>query len=349
MRALLIVLALLVGCKGKNKQEPATGSGSGSGSKIVPIDWAKCDAALDKAAGAPLASRPAIVIEGCQACGGDWKPILQWQVDPATGGPKREQIEAMLVACDTFCTGDSKQKFIAGVDKARGQGVNTPWRQLAAACKDKVNGSPDERFMSAPFFALDRIARAAAAKGGPTADKLAALELPLPAVTVSGAGVMLPDAENVAPKTGDLQITVLGAEMYVGRMPRAKLGATGVVAHLGDKGYPGEKVEPDKLGAKVKELVGADKTQTITILAPHGLPAANLVPVIAAASPLAPVYLAANAYESPEGWQLAGTLPIALEVGDQIKLAEGMTVQNLARELAAHVARKLDRVGVTKP
>ncbi|HEY5924893.1 MAG TPA: hypothetical protein VIV11_24600 [Kofleriaceae bacterium] len=351
MRGLLIVpiaLVLVVGCKGKKKQEPAAGSGSGS--KVdVKIDWAKCEQAIDKAAGAPLAARPMILIQGCQACGRDWTPLLQWNTDPATGGPKREQIEALLVACDAFCTGDSKQKFVLGVDKVRGQGVNTPWRQLAKACEAKVNGSPDDRFMSAPFFALDRIARAVAAKGGATADKLAAIELPLPAVTITGAGVILPDSESVTPKVGELQITVLGAEMYIGRMPRAKLTAAGVVAQLGDKGYPGEKVETDKLGAKLRELVGDDKTQTITILAPHAMPAVNVVPVIAAASAVAPVYLAANAHEAPEGWQLAGAIPIALEAGDQIKVTGEMTVQNLARELAAHVARKLDRVGVTKP
>jgi hypothetical protein len=41
---------------------------------------------------------------------------------------------------------------MSAIDKTRGQGVNTPWRQLENACKDKVNGSADDRFMSAPFL-----------------------------------------------------------------------------------------------------------------------------------------------------------------------------------------------------
>jgi hypothetical protein len=202
--------------------------------------------------------------------------------------------------------------------------------------------------MSAPFFALDRIARAAGAKGGATAEKLAALDLPLPAVTISGAGVVLPDSNGVTPKVGELQVTALGDAIYVGHMPRAKLTAAGVVAELGTVGYPGEQVQAKDLGAKLRELVGDDKTRTITVIAPHAMPAQTLVPIIAAASPVAPVYLAANAYESPEGWQLAGAIPIALEAGGSnvITVTGEMTVQNLASELAKRVTQKLNRVGV---
>jgi hypothetical protein len=343
MRAWLVIALACVACKGKPKHEPATGSGSAA--VEVHVDWAACDQALAKAASAPLDARPQIVLDGCHVCGGDWKPLLQWNVDPASGGPRREQIEQMLVACHAFCTGDSKLKFMAGVDKVRGQNVNTPWRLLADTCKDKVNAAPDARFMSAPYFALDRIARAAAAKGGATADKLAAIDLPLPAITISGAGVVLPDSDGVNPKVGELQVTVLGDQITVGRMPRGKLTAAGVTADLGTAGYPGEQVTIDKLGAKLIELVGSDKTQTITLLAPHAMPAQNLVPIIAAASAVAPVYLAANAYESPEGWQLAGAIPVALEAGKDIQVSDEMTVQNLASELAK---QKRSRIGVAK-
>jgi hypothetical protein len=352
MRALWLI-ALLVACKGKDKPtDTPTGSAHPVIQNKVPvevkIDWAACEKAMDKAAGAPIDARPQILLDGCHVCGGDWKPLLMWNVDPTSGGPKREQIEQLMVTCNAFCTGDSKLKFIGGVDKARGQNVNTPWRQLAVACKETVNGSADDRFMSAPFFALDRIARAAAGKGGATADKLAALHLPLPAITISGAGVVLPDSDAVTPKVGELQITVLGDAIHVGRMPRAKLAATGVVAELGKAGYPGDTVKLEQLGAKLHELIGEDKTQTITILAPHAMPALNLVPIIAAASAVAPVYLGAHAYESPEGWQLAGAIPIAIEAGKGIDVTGEMTVQNLARELASHAARKQNRIGVTK-
>lgn len=346
MRALWLV-ALLVACKGKPTDDPAhTGSAT---TAAVTIDWAACDKALAKAATAPLDARPQIVLDGCRVCGGDWKPLLLWNVEPSSGGPRREQIEQMMVECNAFCTGDSKLKFMAGVDKARGQNVNTPWRQLAAACKDKVNAAPDDRFMSAPFFALDRIARAAAGRGGATADKLAALELPLPASTIGGAGVALPDADGVAPKSGDLQITVLGDQIHVGRMPRAKLGAAGVTVDLHAAGYPGDAVALEQLGAKLLELAGSGKAQPATLLAPHAMPAEKLIPIVAAASAVAPVYLAASAYESPEGWQLPGTIPVALEAGKGIEVTGEMTVQNLATELGQRATQKARRIGIAKP
>jgi hypothetical protein len=350
MRALLVIaLAGCLGaCKGNSEQKSATtGSGAGAGSAAaeVKIDWTACDKALANAAEAPLDARPAIIIDGCQVCGGDWKPLLMWNRDPASGGPKREHIEQRMVACNAFCTGTSKLEFMGSLDKTRGQGINTPWRELEKTCKERVNGAADPRFMSAPFFALDRIARAAAAKGGATADKLAAIELPLPPVTISGVGVALPDSAAVTPKVGELAVTVLGDAIQVGRMPRGKLTAAGVSAK---PDYPGNPVQVEQLGAKLLELVGEDKTQTITILAPHAMPAINLVPIIAAAATVAPVYLGAHAYEAPEGWQLAGAIPIALEAGSGVKVTDEMTVQNLAGELAARVARKQSKVGVTK-
>jgi hypothetical protein len=346
MRALVLV-AVLAACKGKDKPAPQAGDET-PGPMAVRIDWARCEQAITTAASAPLAARPQLVLDGCQVCGGDWKPLLAWNVEGASGGPKREQVEQMMVACDAFCTGDSKLKFMAGVDKARGGSVNTPWRQLATACGDTVNGSADARFMSAPFFALDRIARAASSKGGAIADKLAALELPLPAITISGSGVALPDAAAATPNVGALHVTVLGDAIHVGTLPRAKLGASGVLAKLGNGDYPGDAVPLDKLGDALRALTGGDTTHTITILAPHAMPAVKLVPIIAAASAVAPVYLGAHAHESPAGWQLPGAIPVALQAGTDLVITDEMTVQNLARELAAVAARKQQHIGVTK-
>lgn len=345
----LIALLGALACKGKSAgHQTGDGSGSSAGAARFAIDWAACEKALDDAAASPLAARPQIVLAGCRVCGGDWQPLLRWNVEPESGGGKREQIEQLMVACNAFCTGDSKLKFMGGVDKARGQDVSSPWRRLAAACKDKVNAAPDDRFMSAPYFALDRIARAAAAQGGPLADKLAALELPLPALTISGAGVALPDADAVGPAAGTLHVTVLGDAIHAGLLPRAKLGASGITVELGPAGYPGDAVAIDQLGAKLRELAGGNAPDAITLLAPRAMSAEKLLPIVEALASVAPLYLGAPAPESPEGWQLVGAIPVALSTGNDITVTAGMTVQDLARELASRAARKLDRAGLDK-
>ena len=73
-------------------------------------------------------------------------------------------------------------------------------------------------------------------------------------------------------------------------------------------GYPGDAVALDQLAATLTELLAGDPTQSITLLAPHAMPAQNVVPIVAAASALAPVYLAATAAESPDGWPLVGAI-----------------------------------------
>ena len=347
MRALLIVAAallpVLTGCKDKKRHDKASHDKVSS----PKVDWAACELALAKAASVPIDSRVQILLAGCHACGADWQPLLAWNREPGKGGPTREQIEQLMVSCDAFCTGDSKLKFMASVDKVRGQSVNTPWRQLENSCKAKVNGAADDRFMSAPFFALDRIARGAAAQGGTLAAKLAVIELPLPAVTISGAGPALPIAEPVGPM-GSLQLTVLGGSIHVGRLPRGKLTAAGVTVDLGNPPYPGELVKLDQLAAKLTALVGNDKTQPITILAPHEMLAQPLVDIVAVAARIAPVQLGANAPESPLGWPLPAPIPIVLEAGTELAVTAEMTVQDLAAELAARVERGESRVGVSK-
>jgi hypothetical protein len=347
--ALLAVLAVLAGCKDKAapKSEPNPHPHPAP-TKSYVVDISACGNALDKAVSQPLDARPQLLLEGCQVCGREWTPLLQWNVEPAQGGPRREQIETLMVECQAFCTGDSKLKFMAAVDKVRGKNVDSPWRQLETACKQAVNGAPDARYMSAPFFALDRIARAVAAKPE-LASKLSGLELPLPALTVNGVGVVLPTVDGATSDVASLHVTVLGTETYVGRLPRGKLIATGVAV---DADYPGDAVKPDALAAKLTELAGGDKTKAktkaIVILAPHAMPAQQLVSIIAAASTVAPVYLAAAAPQSPPGWQLPAAIPIALGAGKDIQVTSEMTVQNLARELDVRAARKETRVGVTK-
>jgi hypothetical protein len=350
MRALWLI-ALLVACKGKgDKDKPVITVKK----TVIYLVTSECERAIEAAGTAPLDARPRLLLDNCPVCErNDWKPLLSWNAEPEAGGPKREQIEKIMVDCDAFCTGDSKLKFMSAVDKVRGKGVDTPWRGLANACKTKVNGAPDDRFMSAPFFALDRIARGvmSAPGGGPDSSplvtKLGAVELPLPAATISGAGVVLPDADGATAPSGTLAITVLGDSIHVGRLPRGKLTHAGIAVDFGKEGYPGDAVPLDQLAAKLTALVGSDKAPLV-LLAPSAMPAAKLVDIIAAAAPIAPVNLSAAAPESPEGWQLPGAIPIALEAGKDLAVTNEMKVQDLARDLAARVARKETRVGVTK-
>jgi hypothetical protein len=349
MRHVLLIAMLVVACKGKGKD----GAGSGSAGFVhpeiadaavaPPVDWKKCDAALRKAATAPLDARPLIIIDGCKVCG-DWKPLLEWAKPQAEKGPSRAEIETAMNVCG-YCNANAKQRFLGTLDNARGTNARTPWRFLGEQCKAEVSAVPDNRFTDAPFYALDRIARAAAGHGGETANLLAALELPLPAVSVTGNGIVIPDVDSGAQQTaGPVAITLIGGGIQVAKLPRAHLGASGVAVDLGN--YPGDPIKIADLGAALKKLVGDDKTATIALLAPTATPVETLLPIIVAAAPVAPVYLAVNASNTPEGWDLPASLPIALDVGKGIDITAEMTVQNLASELAKHLGQK--KIGLQK-
>jgi hypothetical protein len=344
LRGCIVLALLFVGCKDKSSREVAPATATSA------IDWAACDAALVRARAAPLAARPQIVIDGCRVCG-DWTPILRWNTPQTDGGPTRAEIEAAMVACGAYCSGEAKLKFLGTLDKARGTSARTPWRQLGEICKHQVSALPDQRFMSAPYFALDRIARAAGVRGGDTARVAGELELPLPAVSVVGTGVALPEvASGVAPDPGDLVLTLLGDTLHLGRLPRARLGPDGVTVELGEHGYPGRPVTAAQLAAELSEV--RDSTDpnpaTVTIVAPHAMAARALMPAIAAAAPVARLRLGALAHESPEGWPLLGAIGVVLAAGgdDPLIIRADMTVQQLATEL---VLRKRDRIGITAP
>jgi hypothetical protein len=340
MRVWWIALALIA-CKGKSHPGAGTGSGAGSGHPLVadaaiaapPIDWKMCDAALRKAATEPLDVRPSLVIEGCEVCG-DWTPLLHWNTPTTEKGPTRKQIETAMSVCG-YCNANAKQRFLGTLDDARGMNVRTPWRFLGEICKAEVSAVPDNRFTSAPLYALDRIARAATAHGGESANLMAAIEFPLPAVTVTGAGIVMPDVEDgVSPTAGPIAITVMGDGLHLAKLPRARLGASGVAIDLGN--YPGDVVKPADLPAALAKLANGDPSMTITILAPVAMPAQSIVPVVAAAAKVAPIYLAVNSHTAPEGWDLPATIPVALvaDGADKLAITGEMTVQQLATELA---------------
>jgi hypothetical protein len=342
MRRLLLIASIALGACG-HKDKPGTGSGSSAmppGHPILvdaapppKVDWTACNAALRKAATAPLDVRPQLVIDGCAVCG-DWKPILMWNHPETEKGPTRAQIDAAMETCG-FCNSNAKQRFLGTLDNARGTSARTPWRYLGEQCKAEVSAVPDNRFTTAPFYALDRIARAATARGGESANLMAAIELPLPAVSITGTGITLPDVDaGISPTAGPLAITMMGDGLHVAKLPRARLGASGVAVDLGN--YPGDVVKPTDLGAALKKLAAGDATVSIAILAPVATPAQQIVTVAATAGGVAPTYLAVNAQGSPEGWDLPATIPVALVVtgGDKLKVDGEMTAQLLATELA---------------
>jgi len=335
----VVALALAAACKGSHDQAGSGPSGSGGFVHPIiadapfspPVDWTACNMALRKAATEPLDVRPQLVIEGCAVCG-DWMPILQWNRPATEKGPTRLQIETAMATCG-YCSPNAKQRFLGTLDAARGTNSRTPWRNLGDLCKAEISAVPDSRFTNAPFYALDRIARAAAAHGGDTANLLAALELPLPAISISGSGLTLPDLEDgVSPTAGPLAITVMGDGIHVAKLPRARMSGTGLTVELGN--YPGETVKPDQLGAALTKLAAGDKATSITILAPVAAPAQQLVATVATAAKIAPVYLGVNAHGAPEGWDLTGTIPVALAGGDKLVVSGEMTAQQLATELA---------------
>jgi hypothetical protein len=341
-RAVYLALIVAAACSGKKKQQHVVGSGSDShrGSAapvvvepVIPVDWPACEAALRQAATAPLDARPQLIIDGCAVCG-DWTPLLNWSRLQVNGGPSRELISSAMDRCHAYCNGQAKQHFLGTLDDARGTPSRAPWRYLGEVCKGDVSALPDKRFMSAPLFALDRIARAASAHGGDAANLVQAIELPLPALSLTGVGIVMPDVESeVTPTAGPIAITLTGGAIYVAKLPRARMTATGLAVDLGD--YPGSPVKLDALAAALTKLV--DANPSITILTPTATPAETLVPVVGVAAKVAPVFLAANAANAPEGWDLPGNIPVALEVGTgkaAFKISHELTAQNLATELA---------------
>jgi hypothetical protein len=357
LAALAVVLPACGG--GKKKHEPAaTGSGSagsagGSAVEASDVDWPSCEAALRQAATAPLDNRPELVIEGCKVCG-EWTPILKWQTTEQGGGPSRNAIRSAMERCHAYCSNESRRQFLGALDDARGTNARLPWHFLGTTCKGEVSALPDDRFESPPLFALDRIARAAAKHGGDAANLALAIELPLPAVSLTGSGITIPDVETeVNPTAGPIAITFTGGAMYLAKLPRAHMTATGLAVELG--GYPGDAVKPEKLADALAKLADpSDGIVAISILAPTATPAEQLVPIIAAAAKLAPVYLAANAANTPEGWDLPGNIPVALEIAakagkDTYKITHELTVQNLATELAQHSKAGVKKLALVGP
>lgn len=334
MRPVLVCMIFALGCKGK--ATPSPGSGSGSGVTAPPeVDWVMCESALKKAKTMPTFARDQLILDGCRVCG-DPTPLLRWSTATERGGPKRTEIEQALAACNAFCDPNAKQRFFGALDNARGTTSHAPWRSLGEVCKDKISATPDTRLASAPLLVLDRIGRAVAGRGGDLANLVADLDLAVPAVTVSGIGPALPSVDVALVTPQPKQVSIIGDDVFVGDLPRGRLGATGVTVS-GD--YPGKPAQLGQLGTAFEGKA--------VILAPLATPAKKIVELVAAVGD-GRLYLAADAPGAPEDWVLPGMIDVALKSGggSPITVTGEMSVQNLADELAKRAARHETSAGL---
>jgi hypothetical protein len=314
---------------------PASGSASDRPAVLSPAKVEACRAAAARVAALPRTKRMVALLEGCQPCG-DWGPLLAWDIPRADGGPTRASIEQSLAACNAFCEPAAKQKFFATLDAARDQETRTPWRILGEICKAEVSAAPDARYIGAPYFALDRVARAIG-----DAAVLARLELPLPAVSVSGFGLELPSAAMLEPDAGPTTLTVDAVQLLLGSLPVAKLTPTGVQP-AGD--YPGTPIAPKELAAALAKRAAG---RPIALLAPRQLPATRIVDAVAAAAGHE-VRLAAADLEL-RGWIIPGTVPIALAArprGRGVRLALDDTAVDAIKLAKATPRAQLTRAPV---
>ncbi|CAN5760699.1 hypothetical protein BH11MYX2_BH11MYX2_22660 [soil metagenome] len=313
MRPLLLLVPLaLVACKDKPaaQKEPRVVIDNGSTHPQIPVDaappppgdWAVCKAALEKAVTEPTTKRANGILEGCQPCG-DWTPILEWQKSPEDGGVDRRKIEQAMAGCNAWCTPQAKDQFMGGLDDAREKKTRTPWRALGAQCKEKVSAVPDARFLTAPFFALDRVARWAATQTGGEA-ALAGIDLPLPAITQTGVGVTLPVSPVTSPDTNTSQLTLTAAGVSLGTMPHAKMTKDGIVPQ--GEAYPGALVTLKELPKALEKAGGK-----ASVFAHPNLPAPKLAELVAAANG-AQLLLASASHAGPVGWEQHGVTPVML-------------------------------------
>jgi hypothetical protein len=343
MTRLLALVAALAACKSKEPPPtaaPPTGPAAVPDAAAPPADWAaRCEAALTAAPGIKPVRRVQAILDGCRPCG-DWTPLLRWNVLAADGGPRVAEIEAAMDACQAYCKPAAKAAFLGALEAARGKHAPRPWRELGEACGDEVSAKPDLRYLSAPYFALDRIARAAAAHGklGPL---LAAIELPLPPLSSTGGAFVLPPSPAIVPDAGAVHVTVSTTEISVGPLPRAKLGPAGVTVLAGEAPYPGTQVAGKALAAALARL-SPDPDGRIAVIAPKAMAARRLVDVAAAAG--AHQLVLAAAAGGPEGWSLPGVVPVVLsakQAPGALRLRLGESPDAALRELKDAPAEKL--------
>lgn len=316
-RAALLVL-ITAACGSHDAPAPPPATAPIDGGVRAPVVTAECRAAIQAGPKTALDARVIVLLDACQVCG-PWAPILDWRRPHPQGGPTRAEIEAAMLGCNAYCDPNAKQRFLGTLDDARGATSRAPWRWLAETCKAAVSAVPDTRYGSAPLFALDRVARAVGSAGGPDALALSQLDIPLPALSISGVGVELPRSTAVEATAPRAQITVTANDVRGGLLPVGHLTRDGVVTDYGGTGeaiYPGALLA---IGGAGSAGAGAGSNVALTaeelvVLAPAKLPAERVADVV---SRLAnPRVLLGVAVDGPDGWELVGTIAVSLRDPD---------------------------------
>jgi hypothetical protein len=274
-----------------------------------------CRAAIAQLGHTAPDARVGALLGACEPCG-PWAPLIHWRTRQPDGGPPRAAIADTMIACGAYCDPNAKERFLGTLDDARGKSSRGPWRQLADVCKAAVSAAPDARFASATMFALDRIGRAVGSDAGSAAAAelaaLATVELPLPALSISGVGIELPRSPAADPTAPRRQLTVTAGEVRTGELPIGRLGGSGVAIDLGSDAYPGALAGSGTWTAQADAslataLHGSD---AVTVLAPAKMSAKRVAEVVEHAA-VARVLLAAG-IDAPDTWQLVGTVPVSL-------------------------------------
>lgn len=386
MIKLLALVAMSAACGGKDKDPPPAPPPVDAGGFVHPqidardldvpaADWVACKKAIEGAPKTPPMRRVQTLLGACKPCG-DWKTLLEWSKEQADGGPTRAQIEDAMLACKAYCNSDAKMRFLGTLDKFRGKDTRGPWRFLGELCKEQVSAVPDNRYVSAPWFALDRIARAAGERPD-LAPLLDAVEFPLPVISISGYGFELAKSPVTAPDAGPLAITVTVAEIRLAVVSHGKLSKDGIVTISKGEPYPGALIKTAKdLDVEIKKLGEPIQPGTgIAIFAPHGMVATRLLDVLAitgerpriskppfpGGTPGAPgpaqwlsgdVRLAVQADGGPPGWQLSGSIPVALRttaMPDAIHVDLDDSPDPVIEKLKADKAKLMATIAKYKP
>jgi hypothetical protein len=359
-KVLLVFVCGLVACKDKPKPDPApvapkdaavSDASKWNVESHAPIvdaapppegDWEICKATLQKVPAAPPTKRVEMIIGACRPCG-DWKPILEWQTLQEEGGPNRKLVEEAMAGCTAWCNPNAKVRFMGALDDARASKTRTPWRELAQQCKEDVSARPDGRFVTAPYFALDRIARWAGAQPD-GAKLLEPIVIPLPAVSQTGVGVKLPDSAVTKPDILPVQITISATTMNVGPMPIAKLAANGVLPQ--GEPYPGTPAESTKAEPnKLRDLAMKLGDRVALFASPQV--AATRIRDAAAWSGMGG-YLAVTSSMGPVGWQQHGISPVKLTVGKPSQAEIAIVLDDTGANAMAEV-KKLGADAAKKP